>query len=142
MWIYIIVAVFVLFAIFKERQALGCPNLPDGSDCDNANGKAVRGTLPVATDSTQTIYKKMEKAADFADRWVMWRIGVIISIPILFLIWYILYGRIPDERELVVGVVVISAIVYFVMSFYKFHLIDYAKNNIDAGIEILSTRTR
>lgn len=142
MWIYIIVAVFVLFAIFKERQALGCPNVPDGSDCDNANGKAVRGSLPVSSDPTQTIYKKIKKAADFADRWVMWRIGVIISIPVIFLIWYILYSRIPDEKELVVGVVVISAIVYFAMSFYKFHLIDIAGSNIETGVEILSTRTR
>lgn len=142
MWIYIIVAVFVLFAIFKERQALGCPNVPDGSDCDNANGKAVRGSLPVSSDPTQTIYKKMERAADFADRWVVWRIGVIISIPILFLMWYILYSRIPDERELVVGMVIISAIFYFVMGFYRHHLINYARDNIDAGIEILSTRTR
>jgi RsiW-degrading membrane proteinase PrsW (M82 family) len=138
--IYILIFAFVLFALYKERQALGCRDIPDGSDCNNAEGKAIKGTKPLSTDSTSVVYQKIRKAADFSDRWVMWRIGILISFVCIIFITFFLRNSFPDPKELMVGMFVITAIVYFTMNFYKFHLINYARDNIDEGIRILSSR--
>ena len=140
MWIYFLIALVFVYALYKERQALGCPTIPNGEDCDNANGKAVKGTRPLPTDPTGAVFDKMRSAADFADKWVVWRVALLLSIPCMFFIYFFLYQRIPLEHELLVGMFVISAIVYFVLNFYKFHLINHARNNINEGIRILETR--
>lgn len=150
MYIYILVGILILFALYKERQALGCPEPPSGADCDNDNGKAVRGTKPLPSDSNEIIYKKLQRAASFGDRWVMWRIGFILSLPCVLLTYFILslpegcsrgaQPKIPSEKELVVGMFVITALVYFMLNFYKFHLINVVQNNVDEGVRILKGR--
>jgi hypothetical protein len=140
MWIYLLIWVTGIYALYKERQALGCPDIPNGEDCDNANGKAVKGTRPSPTDPTPVVFDKIRTAADFADKWVVWRIAFLLSIPCVLLIYFFLYQRLAKEQELMVGIFVIASVVYFVLNFYKFHLINYARNNIDEGLKILETR--
>lgn len=169
MYVYIVVAVLFIFALWKERQALGCPEGLTFKDCNNAEGKAVRGTNPKRTDSTEVVFNKMSKAADFADRWVVWRVAFLISIPCIIVSYFFLNSSVlfsssetasdiciktlnglkctivkslPSEKELVVGSFVITALVYFTFNFYKFHLINYAKNNVDAGVDILKGRMK
>ncbi len=141
MLIYAAVAGLTAFALYKERQALGCPTVPDGSDCDNANGKAVRDTFSSNSDSTHEVVNKTIKAADFANRWVTWRIGLLASIPCVGFMYFLLYKRIPTEQELLLCVAVITAAIYFMFNFYKFHLIDYARDNVIRGVNILASRT-
>jgi hypothetical protein len=140
MIIYAAVAGVVAYALYKERQALGCPNVPDGTDCDNGNGKAVRGTYSSNSDSTPVVANKTIKAADFASKWVTWRIGLLTSIPCVGFIYYLLYKRVPTEQELLLCVAVITAIIYFMFNFYKFHLIDHARDNVTRGVTILTSR--
>lgn len=140
MWIYLLVVVALFYTLFKERQSLGCPDIPNGDDCDNANCKAVRGTKPYPQDPTPIIYEKMRKAADFADQWVVWRFSFILATVSVIAIYFFLYQRLPDERELLISIFVIATVVYFTFNFYKFHLINYARDNIVDGIKILETR--
>lgn len=140
MLVYGLIAGAVSYALYKERQALGCPNIPNGTDCDNANGKAVKGTNPLLTDSLEILFKKIKEAADFADKWVMWRIAFLISVPAILLIYYFTYHRLPDEKEMLIGMFVITAMVYFTLNFYKFHLINHAQKNIDDGVDIVKTK--
>lgn len=167
MYIYIFVGILLIFAIWKERQALGCADNPFTlTDCDNANGKAIRGTKSSPSDPTDKVVENVKKAADFADRWVMWRIALLLSFPCVVIIYFFLNSSIfassgkscfsptgnaediicslvksfPSEKELVVGMFVITTVVYFTLNFYKFHLINYAKRNIDEGVDILASR--
>lgn len=167
MYVYIFVGILLLFALWKERQALGCSDNPfTTTDCDNANGKAIRGTKSSPGDSTPTVVGNIKKAADFADRWVMWRVALLLSFPCVVIIYFFLNSSIltssgktcfsptgkdddiicslvksfPSEKELVVGMFVITTVVYFTMNFYKFHLINYARRNIDEGVDILASR--
>lgn len=140
MLIYSIISGAVIYAIYKERQALGCPNIPNGTDCDNGNGKAVRGTRSHPNDPDNVIFSKIKRASDFADKWVTWRIALLASIPCMGLVYLFSYNRFPSEQELLIGMFVITSIMYFVFNFYKFHLIDHARNNIVEGIDILAAR--
>lgn len=140
MWVYATVACILGFSIFKERQALGCPSVPDGSDCNNENGKPLKNTKPYPTDPTYIIFSKIKKAANFSDKWVTWRLSLIVSFIGSLALWFIIFHRKPSGRELITSMLVLTATVYFTISFYKFHLFDIAKNNIDECVNIIEKR--
>lgn len=140
MWIYIIIIFLTIFVIFKERQALGCPNIPDGRDCDNANGKAVKGTSPNRSDSISQIFEKLKLAGSFADRWVVWRLSFVVGITSTLLCFYIMNQRLPTEWELIVCSSIIMFLMYFCLNFYDFHLFSHIKQNISDGVELLKSK--
>lgn len=140
MWVYIAIGVLLLYALYKERQALGCPSIPNGEDCDNRNGKAVKGSTPTPYDSNQTLCSKLRRAGSFKDRFVFWRVAIMVSFVCAMLSWFILYQRVPSEWELVVLMLVISSILYFTDSFYKFHLSDHVNQNIQQTVNVLQER--
>lgn len=140
MWIYIIIIFITLFVIYKERQALGCPTIPDGSDCDNKNGKAVKGTDIRNNDSVGQIFEKLKLAGSFSDRWVVWRFAIIISLTSTILCFYVLKKRFPSEWELIVCMAIISTLIYYGLNFYNFHLFSHIKKNIAEGVDILKSK--
>lgn len=142
MWVYVLVGVFFLFALYKERQALGCPDWPNGADCDNQNGKAVRGTKVTPDMSTHQILDAIDYAAKFQDRWVKWRATFMIALLATIVAIYIMYNRVPTEQELVVYTVVFVLTVTLSNSFYRFHLTDHVTNHVSEGVEILRSRQK
>jgi hypothetical protein len=140
MWGYIVIGLIAFYALIKERSMLGCSVIPTTEDCDNANGKVTKGCMPNASDSSDQLFKKITFASKYSDRIVVWRQALLISLISMFGIWAILGRGIPTEYQLVVGMVVITAIVYFAFGFYKFHLHDYIHHNINASVDILRSR--
>ncbi len=145
MWVYLIIGLLLIYALYKERQALGCQS--NGEDCDNQNGKAVKGTSPSLNDSNQKIYHKLKLAGCYKDRFVFWRVAVIVSFICAVISWFILKQKLPcikqsfpDEWELVILMLVISSVLYVTDSFYKFHLCDHVKKNINRSVDILQER--
>ncbi len=138
MWVYLLIGLILAYALYKERQALGCQF--NSEDCDNKNGKAVKGTSSSHHDSTQKIYNKIKLAGCYKDRFVFWRIAVIVSFICAIMVWFVLYRRLPNEWELVVLMLVISSVLYTTNSFYKFHLCDHVKKNISEAVDILQSR--
>ena len=141
MWIYIAVIAVIIYVIYKERQALGCPNIPNGADCDNANGKAVRGSDVNNRMGTSEILNKVEFASRYEDRWVKWRIFFMISVAIAVIFPYISTGTLVTEHNLIVCIVVVVSVLLSVSNFYKFHLTDIVANNISSAVNILRSRT-
>lgn len=141
MWLYLLIGLLLIYALYKERQALGCPTVPNGEDCRNAQGKAVSGTTPSERDSTSDLYQKLKLAASFADRWVMWRMAFLMSAVGLALCFFFWYRRLPTEFELALGLFVLTAVFYFTMNFYKFHLMSHVRKNIDQTVELLKGRS-
>lgn len=139
MWVYIILVVLLIYAIIKEREALGCSS-NICQDCDNQNGKAVKGTKPDETDTTDEIYDKIYKAATFTDRFVTWRIGYIVGFFAAILVVFLLYQSFPTELELLVITLVVGILIYFTFSFYNFHLIKCIEKNIRESAAILQKR--
>lgn len=128
-WIAIVLV--LVYAIYKERQALGCKCIPDGSDCDNVNGKAVAGTEPGETDTEDMLHHRIRKASKFMDRWVIWRMALIISFICTLLISIMVSNQFPDTKTLIISMFVITCMVYASLNFYKFHLISHIEQNID-----------
>ena len=120
----------VLYALYKERQALGCRLIPDGSDCDNARGKAVKGSHPKPGDSPEKLKERIKHAASFSDRWVVWRISILLGYAATFAIYFITFNRIPTERELLISWIIIGVLLYFTFNFYGFHLFRHVHDAI------------
>nr|QBK86624.1 MAG: 3 transmembrane helices protein [Marseillevirus LCMAC102] len=140
MWIYVIVVIIILYAVYKERQALGCSYFFNGKDCDNSNGKAVEGSHPFTTDNTSEILDKIKYAAAYQDRFVKWRSFLIVSFLMTGLIWFIIYKKMPSEWELVVFLMVLFLGMSLSTNFYRFHLSNHIEHNIDESVEILRQR--
>lgn len=121
-------------------QSLGCSGFFDMKDCDNANGKAVKGTKPSLNDSNEVILKKIVLASQFMDRFVVWRVCIIVSVAATLLLYFINASRLPTEVELITAVLSIAALGYFALNFYKFHMVSYIEKNIAEGATILKQR--
>lgn len=140
MLIYILVALFLLFVLYKERRDLGCPDNPIMTSCINTDIRIVKETKPDPSDSTPTLFRKIEKAANFAEGWVTWRLSVIIATTIILGGCYIIYQRGPTEWELVVGILVGTIAVYFGINFYLYHYVGKIAENVDAAVDDLRGR--
>ena len=140
MFVYLIFGVLFAYAVYKERQQLGCPAFPSTEDCDNAKGKPLRGTQPSETDSTDELFGKIKKAGAWAGQWVIWRIGLIIATIFTLLLFFVLEHRLADERELVVGSLIGTFLFVFAMNFEKFHFWDYVEGNINRSVELIEKR--
>lgn len=137
MLVYIIIALILIFAVYKERQALGCPNIPNGRDCDNAHGKAVDGTEPLPSDPLHVLLSKISRASAFMNRWVTWRLAIIASFICTTVVWFFVFQSFPSEFQLSISMFVISAVVYFTLNFYKFHLGDYIQDNVSKSVSLV-----
>lgn len=140
MWIYVLIFAIILYAFYKETEALGCGNISDGKDCDNANGKAVKGSASSSQDTTSQILNNIEYAADYHSRFVKWRAILIVSFLSMILLWFIVFRKFPDEWELVVGILVLFITMTSTTGFYRFHLYDHIEHNINDSVEILRSR--
>jgi hypothetical protein len=140
MLIYAIFFIVAIYVIYKERQALGCPNIPNGIDCDNQNGKAVRGTKSNNSDSTQTLWTNLENGTSYLQRYVEWRSFFVLSVLSSILIFFLLYERFPSELELVVSCIVICFLLCSFRCFYEFHLHSIVRSNMQNTINILKSR--
>jgi hypothetical protein len=143
MYIYIGIILIVLFVIHKERQALGCETiLPFGRDCNNANGKVVLGTRGNPNDSVKTLEDRIKYGSKSMDRFVVWRLGVIIGFIGTILTYYILYQRFPTEIELVVGILIITFLIYFSFGFYNYHLFSFIERNTSYNIDLINKKIK
>lgn len=140
MIVYVIMVILLIYALYKENQALGCESLFSCKDCDNQNGKAVANTKSDETDTTEEIYAKINKAATFTDRFVTWRIGYIVGFAAALLIIFLIYQSFPTELELLVITLIVGVLIYFTFNFYNFHLIKCIEKNIRESAAILQRR--
>src|SRR5437868_5592262 len=137
MWIYIIIAIVFIYILYKERQALGCPNIPNGTDCDNVNGKAVKGSKCNKEMSKEEILNTIDYASSYQERWVTWRTFLMLSIIVSIIIIFILHQRFPSEHEFLVYILVLMLGLTLTSNFYKFHLTDHVSKNISEGVQLL-----
>jgi hypothetical protein len=140
MLLYAAILLFVIYTLYKERTDLGCPADPIGTACNNRSIRVVKDTEPKSTDTLPILYKKIDEAANFSSRWVTWRLSIIVSVVCIFLLYYISFERIPTEVELLVGVLVVSSIVYFTINYYIYHYIDMVRDNIENGIDMVRNK--
>lgn len=140
MIVYIIIGLVIVHALYKERQALGCRTIPNGTDCDNGNGKVVQGTYPQKTDTPQELCSKIEKSLRAHDRFVVWRLALLIAFVAGIAIWFACFQKFPSESQLLITLFVISSLIYFSYGFYHFHMWRYVNKNAELSLKYLTSK--
>lgn len=143
MILYLLILILFVYAVFKERQALGCKNyIWEGIDCDNANGKAVCGTAPEETDTQLDTVSKIKYAVAFPDRFVTWRITFIICVLCSIMIGYILFPEFPSEKNFLIMILILFTMITIVYGFYRFHMYDHISNHVNQLCEKIETSVK
>lgn len=142
MWIYASVTALLIYALYKECQALGCDNPLNGIDCDNKSGKAVKGTSSNHQEPTSEILRKIDRAASYNTRFVKWRSYLLMAFGTTMILWFILFKKIPTEWQLITCMLVIFAAITLLSGFYHFHLYKHVKGNIHRSVNILREREK
>ena len=141
MWVYVVICILLVYCIIKERQALGCKGwVWQDIDCDNGDGKAVKGSAPSEGESSKEVLDKIDYASEYHERFVKWRVFIIVSFVAAMMMWFILRREIPPEWELSVIMLVLFLSMLLACNFYKHHLYNKIKENINKGTEILRKR--
>ena len=140
MWIYLLIIYIVCYCIYKERQSLGCYTIIECKDYDNKNGKAVKGTESSPDDSTEKVLDTIDFATDYQNRFVKWRILLLLSIFASVLIWFLLYKKLIPEWEMIFVTIMLFVIMASAVGYYKFHLDDHVMQNIRNSVNILRKR--
>lgn len=137
MIVYISIILIFIYAVYKERQALGCRFIPNGTDCDNANGKVVHGTKSYPNDTQEVLKTNMKNAIYANERFVVWRLSYIIAFFSSIIIWFLCFRHIPKESELLISLLVIGTLLYFSFGFYQFHMWGYVQKNANETLEFI-----
>ena len=139
MIIYIIIIALLIYAFLKERAMLGCPMFH--GECNGEDAKPLKNTKPSPNDTFNTTVTKIEKASSWTRNTVYWRRAYMISVvSCIAFIWIFAY-RFPSERELLLGIFVLGAILCISFNFYQFHLNGIAEERISELINHLREST-
>jgi hypothetical protein len=133
-------AAVLIYVIYKERQSLGCPNIPTGEDCNNAEGKAVKGCKSRKDMPSKEILGKIKFASNYEDRWVKWRMFFMTAIFVTFSVTFILHERLPSGKEIIIFTSIIMLALTLTSNFYKFHLSNHVTKSINESVKILKSR--
>jgi len=125
-----------LYALYKEGEQLGCTS-DLMCDCDNANGKVVKGSAPAQDDTVDQLLNKIDYASEASSRDVVWRRSWLSGVILITIAWLVIYYKIPDQQEMLAGAIIIAAGLYFLYNFYKFHMYDHITKNIKASTKML-----
>ena len=129
-----------IHVVYKERQSLGCHKIVKGPEWTGKTGKAVVGSEPSETATASELLDTMTTATTYQDRFVKWRIFIIVAILSAVMMWFVMYRKLVPEWELVVISTIIFAVSSAAVGFYKFHLDDHVMNNMRKSIEMLKQK--
>ena len=125
MYIYAIFFILLIYAIYQERIDMSERRYINPNSKPNSNDSAYK-----------LLQKYKESTSYFYINWIRWRVPYISTIFIIFLVWYIIFKKIPTEWNLVTCGGPIFLYLYSVWEFYNHHLI---KNFTDHLVNISNT---
>jgi len=120
MYIYAIIFSLLIYAIYQEII-----DLSDSRYID-------KNSIPNSNDSCYKLLQKYKKSISYfyMNSTRSWRIPYMSTIFILFLIWYIIFKRIPTEWELLICGSPVLLFLYTVLTYYQHHLTKNFTNHL------------
>lgn len=141
MWVYIVAVIFLILALLKERVQLGCSPFNLFKDCNNFDAKPLQGLQGKSTDSTKSLVDSLRRCGGAHKQVVLWRQAYILAFAIIVMYIFVMYTRIPSEKELATGLIVGFLVIYASLNFYQFHLSNISEAITNKNLDILESRT-
>lgn len=143
MFVYILIVVFTVWVIFSECKDLYCPNGGQESlgvlikECTDGNGCHITRSKPGTSDTKQQLRDKIEYGLNLPSHCVYWRRSYLVGLLVSLIIGYVVLAKLLPERELVICLIIVTALLYFSYSYYAFHHDKHVYNNIRESVRML-----
>lgn len=144
MIVYVLIIVFTVWVLFSECKDLYCPNGGQESlgslikGCNDGNGCHIVRSRPIGTDTEEQLRDKIEYGLNLPSHCVYWRRSYIMALIIVILIAYVLLGELISERDLLICLIIVAALLYFSYSYYAYHHDKHIYNNIRDAVKRLN----
>jgi membrane protein insertase Oxa1/YidC/SpoIIIJ len=146
--IIIIIIIFV-YAIFKEREELGCFKFSIAKQCDDNNSVYLINTKMKKKDDKEILIKRLISILSYHEKGGVWKRCYILSfllIIIVFIVNKLYYSENNEEEKKkekknyiyywLTLLLLFFTIIYFFFNFINYH---HFRNLKDNGIEIINT---
>lgn len=114
-------------------KAIACSPL----NCLLKKSPYIQDNLASPNDTVVESLDKIKKGIANNDNFIMWRIIFIGSTISFIILWFIIIGKFPSERNLVIGVAIITIVFYIIEYFYYFHVHKPINDNMEINLSNL-----
>ena len=135
---YVIIAMALIKVWMTEHKDIHCPNFNASPDqCEKEGGASYAGTQPEASDTCDTLLKKIYKAAGAEQATIKWRRSLLLASGIMFGLWFLLItpGRLPDFRVMLFSILLAYVILFASFNYYSYHVYgvaeEWTKRSVD-----------
>jgi len=139
--IYIVLGIVLFYAIRMEYTDLYCKSTTS-KKCGTCMGNAYIKGKPVNNDDINTLLNKIAISARYELNGVKWRRCFILAIIATFILFFLLYNRLPTGPELLISVIVLYVIYYLAAIFYQQTVATCAIKQIDQSIGQIKNKLR
>lgn len=116
--LYVVFVVFLLIAIWAERQDIRCSQF-NGGTCGSGHGSAYADGKPSKHDNLETLLKKARFTAHYELHSITWRRAFIPAILSAFLVLYVTKKRLPHGLQLAVAFLIIYIVFYLTLTMFQ-----------------------
>lgn len=139
MYVILISVAIVVWRI--EAKDIRCPT-PNSTppECDNGGGMSFSNTKPLDSDSCQDLLRKIFKGAGAEQASIKWRRTFVISVIIMFTMWLLVGGGLPDWKVLYLSVVISYVILFASYNYYSYHIYGLAETWMKDALQKLQQK--
>lgn len=139
--IYGIFIITAIYAFKMEFTDLRCPSV--GSKfCAPGRGVAYFQGRPTNNDSVPVLLDKISLSSSYESNSVKWRRCLIISLVITFVLFLLVFSRLPTGQELLIFLLIIYMSLYFMLSYYQNQVSKPAVKQIDVAVKLIRQHLR
>lgn len=116
--IYVLFVVFLLIAIWAERQDIRCSQF-NGGKCGAGHGSAYADGKPSKHDDIETLLKKARFTAHYELHSITWRRAFIPALLSAFLVTYVNKKRLPHGIQLAIAFLITYIVFYLTLTMFQ-----------------------
>lgn len=128
--LYVVFVVFLLVAIWAERQDIRCSQF-NGGKCGSGSGSAYADGKPSKHDNLETLLKKARFTAHYELHSITWRRAFIPAVVSAFLVLYVTKKRLPHGLQLAIAFLIIYIVLYLTLTMFQGWVTQPALNQLD-----------
>jgi hypothetical protein len=128
--LYVVFIVFLIIAIWAERQDVHCSQF-EGGKCGAGMGSAYSDGKPNKHDSLEDLLKKAKFTARYELNSITWRRVFIPALISAFVVMYVAKKRLPHGLQLAVGFLTIYITFYLTLTLFQGWVAQPALKQLD-----------
>ena len=142
-WIIVVIISFILYyAVFKEREELGCYRFSIGRQCIDEDSVYVKNTKAEVGDNCNDLVERLKSILSYHEKAGVWRRCFLISfiITIFVCVIYKINKKFNTIYHYVTLLLVSFALLYFYHNYINYHHFRNLKRNGEEILQIMKQK--